>query len=83
MKTMGKYCKAYLVLQLRQYQDWSEKSDSPLMENDVLYIQENYVVTSNIFKDEQIVFDQVTSEWKDFCHSVLQFEVPQLEVPQL
>jgi len=30
-------------------------------------MQENYVVTDGIFKDENIIFDNVTPEWKDFC----------------
>ncbi|MBF2002247.1 MAG: hypothetical protein IGS38_16190 [Synechococcales cyanobacterium M58_A2018_015] len=77
MKTMGQYCKAYLVKQLRQYPHWGETTETPLSEDDVLYLQENYVVTANIFKDEQIVFDQVTPEWTEFCHTVLQFEIPQ------
>jgi hypothetical protein len=47
-----------------------------LTEDDFLYLQENYVVTDGIFKDEHIIFDQVTSEWKDFCHTVLRFEIP-------
>ncbi|NER84472.1 MAG: hypothetical protein F6K42_34090 [Leptolyngbya sp. SIO1D8] len=44
--------------------------------SDFLYLQENYVVTGGIFSDENIIFDNVTSEWKDFCHKVLEFEVP-------
>ena len=47
-----------------------------LSENCFLYLQENYVVTDGIFKDENIIFDQVTTEWKDFCCKILEFEVP-------
>ena len=47
-----------------------------LTDDDILYLQENYVVTDGIFKDENIIFDQVTPEWKEFCHAVLEFEVP-------
>jgi hypothetical protein len=73
MSTMGKYCKAYLAQEFRQYPQWSK---SEIADDEILYLQENYVVTSNIFKDEQILFDQVTSEWQDFCHQVLKFEIP-------
>ncbi|WNZ26346.1 hypothetical protein HJG54_28360 [Leptolyngbya sp. NK1-12] len=89
MATMGKYCKAYLVKQLRQFEQWSEDTSAiqasdntaknSFDDDDVLYLQENYVVTNGIFQDEQIVFDQVTPEWKQFCQIVLQFEVPVLE----
>jgi hypothetical protein len=48
----------------------------PLTENDILYVQENYVVTDGIFKDENLIFETVTPEWEDFCRQVLKFEVP-------
>lgn len=47
-----------------------------LTDEDFLYLQENYVVTDGIFKDENIIFEQVTADWKDFCHSLLKFEIP-------
>ncbi len=48
-----------------------------LGDDDVLYLQENYVVTDGPMKDEYIVFDQVTDEWKEFCSKELQFEIPE------
>jgi len=50
-----------------------------LTEDDFLYLQENYVVTDGIFKDENIIFDNVTPEWKDFCYNTLGFEIPERE----
>jgi hypothetical protein len=47
-----------------------------LENEDVLYLQENYVVTHGIFMDEHIVFDDVTDGWKDFCHTELKFALP-------
>jgi len=47
-----------------------------LTDDDYLYLQENYVVTDGIFKDENIIFDQVTPEWIAYCHETLQFEIP-------
>jgi hypothetical protein len=90
MSSMGKYCKAYLLKQLRQFPNWSENLENirqeqldgeiahprELTDDDVLYLQENYVVTDGIFKDEHIIFDHVTPEWQQFCHDVLHFEVP-------
>ena len=97
MATMGKYCKAYLLKQFRQFNQWEENTENIKKENqevdgqtvevnreftdeDVLYLQENYVVTNGIYKDENIIFDNVTDEWKDFCHQVLEFEIPNYEV---
>lgn len=50
-----------------------------LTEDDILYLQENYVVTGGIFKDENIIFEYVTPEWKDFCIKNLNFEIPVCE----
>lgn len=90
-KTMGTYCKAYPVRQLRQFSQWSEKTQNTrkveqvidgktievnrtITDDDFLYLQENYVVTDGIFLDENIIFDQVSSEWIAFCKDVLKFE---------
>jgi hypothetical protein len=50
-----------------------------LTENDYLFLQENYTVTDGIFLDENIIFDQVTPEWVDYCKNTLQFEVPDFD----
>lgn len=97
MAEMGKYCKAYLAKDLRQFDGWKENLDNlrketkyennqeveiertELKDDDILYIQENYVVTDGIFKDENIIFDDLTDEWKAFCHDKLEFEIPVYE----
>jgi hypothetical protein len=93
---MGKYCKAYLAKQFREYPNWSEKKENvrkekkevdgkeveverELNDDSILYLQENYLVTDGIFKDENIIFDNVTDEWKEFCHGTLAFEIPVYE----
>jgi len=45
----------------------------------ILYLQESYIVTDGIFKDENIIFDNVNDEWKEFCHGTLGFEIPVYE----
>jgi hypothetical protein len=99
MATMGKYCKAYLIKALRQFEQWSENSENirkekqqidgkevevkrVLTDDDFLYLQENYVVTDGIFKDDNIIFDNVTPEWKEFCQKTLGFEIPVYETIQ-
>jgi hypothetical protein len=47
-----------------------------LTEDDFLYLQENYVVTDGIFIDENIIFDNITPEWINFCVETLKFEAP-------
>ncbi len=57
--------------------------DRILSEDNFLYLQENYVVTDSIFMDENIIFDNVTPEWKEFCHKVLKFEIPVYEIANI
>ncbi|MEH2178727.1 hypothetical protein [Nostoc sp.] len=59
------------------------KINRELTDDDFLYLQENYVVTDGIFKDENIIFDNVTPEWKEFCHKTLAFEIPVYEPIQV
>lgn len=53
-----------------------EVERTELKDDDILYLQENYVVTDGIFKDENVVFSDVTPEWEDFCRTTLAFEIP-------
>jgi hypothetical protein len=50
-----------------------------LTDTDFFYLQEDFVVTDDIFIDEHIVFADVTPEWIDFCKNTLKFEVPVYE----
>jgi len=96
MAEMGKYCKAYLAKQFREYTGWQENAanvrkekkevdgkeievDRTLNDDSILYLQENYVVTDGIFKDQNIIFDNVTDDWKQYCHEKLAFEIPVYE----
>ena len=47
-----------------------------ITDSDHFYLQENYVVTDGIFNDTNIIFDNVTPEWIDFCRDSLNFEIP-------
>lgn len=47
-----------------------------LTDDSMLYLQENLSVTYGIYKDEQVVFDQISPQWEEFCRSELKFEVP-------
>ena len=83
MSKMGRYCKAYPIAKLHEFGDWAkyyrgpEKVvDSGNSDEDYLFLQENFTVTKGIFLDEDVVFDNVTSEWEDFCKNTLNFEVP-------
>ena len=100
MATMGKYCKAYLIKNLRKFEQWTENLENTrkekqeidgkevevkrvLTDDDFLYLQENYIVTDGIYKDKNIIFDNVTPLWKEFCHKTLEFEIPVYEAVQV
>ncbi len=73
MGKVGKYCKAYPIARFREYDGWPEVGE---LQRNHLYLHENYVVTEGIFMDEDVIFDDVTPEWKEFCQEDLGFEVP-------
>ncbi len=50
-----------------------------LTDDDHFYLQENYTVTDDIFINENIIFDDVTPEWLEFCKDTLKFEIPVYE----
>ena len=94
MATMGKYCKAYQLKRLREFDRWSERSENArkekkeidgkkvevtreLTDDAIVYLQENYIVADGLFKDENIIFDDVTPKWIDYCQRVLKFEIPE------
>ena len=47
-----------------------------LTDESILYLQENYVVTDGLFRDRNIIFENVTPEWQEFCHQKLNFKIP-------
>jgi hypothetical protein len=47
-----------------------------ITDDSFFYLQENFVVTDGIFMDENVIFQDVTPEWIDFCKNNLEFEVP-------
>lgn len=47
-----------------------------LGDEDFLYLQENFTVTDGIYLDENVIFDQVTPAWEEFCVAMLNFNPP-------
>lgn len=50
-----------------------------MSDSDHLYLQENFTVTDSIFIDENIIFNDVSPAWIDFCLSVLGVKFPTSE----
>src|SRR5215831_5409354 len=85
MKKMSRYCKAYAVEKLSAYPHWNElahndannDADKEQTEQEYFFLHDNFVVTKDVFVDEDVVFDAITDDWKEFCTSALDFQVPQ------
>lgn len=92
MSKMGRYCKAYPIDRLQAFDGWPEAHrreaassngephdgtpNTQPAENDYLFVQEDLTVTKGIFLEEDVVFDQITPQWADFCKNELGFEIP-------
>jgi hypothetical protein len=83
--TKRKYCNAYHLGDLRRYAEWTEnKLDSELEDGeaqgltgtDVVFLHHDYKVTKSMWADEDVIFDKVTDQWKNFCTTELQFSIP-------
>jgi hypothetical protein len=75
-----KYCKAYYLKDLRAYSGWTEKREEKepeLTDEDVVYLWDDFVVVRSPVLPGGVIFDNVTQEWQDFCHTTLQFEIPE------
>jgi hypothetical protein len=83
-----KYCKAYLLSALRQFPGWSESrinwkeakddldAETVFTDESVVFIHQDFTVTESMWHNENVIFNQVTPEWKEFCASALDFKVP-------
>lgn len=80
-----KYCKAYRLGEFRRFSAWIENKidrakesneQQALSDNDIVFLHQDYKVTRSIWPDEDVIFDQVTEEWKDFCMAAIGFVVP-------
>ena len=57
--------------------DGKEVEEARIITDDsIVYLQENYVVTDDIYKEENILFDDVTPKWEKYCKTKLEFEIP-------
>jgi ankyrin repeat protein len=82
-----KYCKAYHLKDLRQFSGWSEgrinwkksadeTDEREFGDDDVVFVHQDLIVTQSIWANENVIFNDVTPEWQQFCASVLAFRVP-------
>lgn len=70
-----KYCTAYHVSDLSRYAGWTSEAQD-IKDDDVVFLHQDYTVTKSIWAGEDVVFNNVTDQWKEFCNNELRFVVP-------
>lgn len=78
-----KYCRAFPVSELRQFVDWKAIEDNlalaggrTLTNEELLFLHHDYSVTESMWHNENVILDQPTAAWKEFCTNELGFTVP-------
>jgi len=67
--------------------NWKEKRDNgqagnresepqAFSDDDIVFLHQDYTVTQSMWHNENVIFNQVTPEWKEFCATRLKFKVP-------
>ena len=88
--SLRNYAKAYLLQELRKFSGWREEkinwketvpsnengSVRELSDSDVVFLHQDFTVTQLIWPGENVIFNQPTPEWQEFCEQELQFRVP-------
>ncbi|HEX4713567.1 MAG TPA: hypothetical protein VH164_01425 [Ktedonobacteraceae bacterium] len=75
------YCKAYHLKDLRQFHNWSERArgnEADLAEEAIVYLWDDFtVVKTPVSSEAGLLWDEVTSDWQEFCRTTLGFEIPE------
>ena len=73
------YCQAFPVSQLRRFATWKENntnSHRAFADDDLVFLHQDYSVTESMWHNENVVFTDESSAWKEFCTNELGFKVP-------
>ena len=82
MSVIGWYCKAYEQDRFEAYTNWAEAKSKyeaahgAISESDILFLHEDLVLTVGAVREENIVLDEITDSWRDFCYAELGFSIP-------
>lgn len=83
-----KYCKAYRLAELRQFPRWSERrinwkdrdngdghSGGNFSGDKIVFIHQDFTVTESMWHNENVIFNDIDADWKEFCANALKFKV--------
>lgn len=54
-----------------------EEDEGPLTDESIVYVHQDFTVTRSMFHGEDVVYDEVTPEWKQYCEKELEFAIPE------
>ena len=54
-----------------------EKDSGSLTAESIVYVHQDFTVTRSMWHGEDIVFDEVTPDWRVFCERDLEFDIPE------
>lgn len=54
----------------------TKEAEQSLSDESIVYLHHDYTVTRSIWHNEDVIFNRITQEWKDFCSNTLDFHVP-------
>ncbi len=78
---MHKYCRAYHLKDLRQFQGWQEnleEGESSLSDDAIVFVWDDLTVVQNpVLSDKGVLWNTITPQWEQFCRSTLHFEIPE------
>lgn len=85
------FCKAYYLKAFREFPGWPDGPQPSAQEDSengaggngkadaeddgVAFLHSDLTVTKSMWHDEDVIFDDVTPEWREFCANVLEFKV--------
>jgi uncharacterized protein len=56
--------------------DVNSSSEEPFTDERIVFIHQDFTVTESMLHNENLIFNQGDSAWKDFCANTLSFKVP-------
>ena len=83
MSVIGWYCKAYEQSSFETYSGWAaakskyEAAHGPIPDSEVLFLHEDLALTVGAVREENVVVDEITDGWREFCYGELDFSVPE------
>ncbi|HEY6333213.1 MAG TPA: ankyrin repeat domain-containing protein [Blastocatellia bacterium] len=51
-------------------------AEGPFLDDKVVFIHQDFTVTESMWHNENVLFNEIDSGWKDFCADSLKFKVP-------